>query len=198
MRIIKSAVISGDDERFIFTCFDNVLKKIFCELKYSAIKIEIADKTASFVKENSAFVLVDKNSFYVKSRDEKFTSIVMAKNVLSLPLSNELPEPLKDLIVFRKIIKAGFSDALSYYFYVLLSSREYKGIAGFVEANIPWLCYVNNDQYYSELFYAATKNMGFPSHCWKKCSSLFGIMRKDVLFSDNLERAERIYKRVVS
>ena len=73
MRIVKSAAIKGSDEEFVFMCFDKVLKSLFSTLKYESVKISAADKTCYILKENDLTILIDKNAFYVKTKDEKFT-----------------------------------------------------------------------------------------------------------------------------
>jgi len=199
MRLITAAATKGTYE-IAAQCAREVLVKLAPAVTFDEVRIEFGETTFATLEDRTARLCIAAQ--LVEEHGETYLTTLIAKKLLLLQRKlrgdEMLPSPIEDLLAYRALLRYGFADALSSYFYTRLLTTPHKTMGDFLAANLSWLTYAQTDQFYASLFYESVKKMPFPQAYWTRCSSLFTLLKRDLLFSDTLQRATRLYTKVTA
>ena len=148
MKIIKKFVMREKNFISAEKIFDDALRTTL------TIKNPFFDKIeAVFSEEDSLSINKEKREavfhFNCLNDDERELSIKILRIILLAYAKLEYEEELEQEIKANKdIIKLGFSDDLFYYLYKNIASRRIENYEDFIRANMAWITYHNNDEFY--------------------------------------------------
>ncbi len=203
MRVKKKFHGSGprsDKELFISKAIDDACKKMRTAWPWTSMEFSIGKQIADRI-------FVPLSDISIDNRDNKAAvAYVMQRMYLyyikksGFSIDNKKIAPLIERIVAnRKMVKDGFSDDLSYYYYSTLASKNkyVKNMDNFLDVSSSWLSFYGEDEYNTGLFRDLIRQMfKIDSSIGKNGSEFLAYLKiglKDNVYSHVDEISKKYY-----
>ncbi|MFC2143082.1 hypothetical protein ACFLQN_01660 [Candidatus Aenigmatarchaeota archaeon] len=192
MRLVKKYSLQNDITDNAFYIFSKLVKKLSFLEFFDLLEIEISTDFVSEIKGRNAKIKLDYNNIFIRNKDEKMVRYFILKRLFSLliqkKLGRDVPKTIRDILTNREIIKYGFSDEVSYHFFMYLSNTERKitNKNDFLFINLPWIIFYPVDEHGHSFFKKNIKKFEFSDSMKEKTKKLFNSAKKDLWIDKNL------------
>lgn len=199
MKIVTRAV-KNENTSLAISVFKDVIGN--ANLNFKSLNICIRNESRSFIINSAAFIILDENDHFIRNSDIKGIRAVIIRHISSLIVRyklNRKPPPFIDnVLINRESVKRGFCNEISYLCYYKLIGMDKKilNLENFLAANVPWLSFYGEDEYYSNFFRKAVKNFKYNLQLESDTRKLFRIMKKNLYNSGNLNKAADEMRRI--
>ncbi|MFH1420558.1 MAG: hypothetical protein ABIG30_01165 [Candidatus Aenigmatarchaeota archaeon] len=187
MKIRKFFGVRTDASLFVSKVIDKTVPKMLSSWPWDEMAFSIGRETADRI-----YIPLD--DFSIASRDGKATAaFVMQRMYLyylkrnGVDIKGKISGLLEQLIANRLMVKNGFSDELSYYFYHLLAKKKkyVRTPKEFIELSNAWLSFYGTDEFNMLLFRDMIRNQfKIETNAGKKGSEFITFLKGDL--KDNI------------
>ncbi len=163
---------------------------------YDKLNVFICDEDEVKIFEREASLSINDNNIYFLSKDkiiiEAFLRIQAKK--ISLKRIYNIEDSVLNIAASRELLKNGFSDMLTtfYFWNLAVKNKQILTVKEFVEVNIPWIVFINDDQT-KEMLKNMAKKFIFHGELNDKCRKFFSLAK-----TNNYELIDNEYKLIIN
>ncbi len=150
---------------------------------FSVVELVLGDSDEVAITDAHARICVDMRSDFIREADEKAVRFIVAQKIFLANVKRlEIGEPvIEEIAANRMLARAGYEDALVYYYYSLISRLgKNLGFEEFMLLNIPWLSLSGVDNYDAEVFLKIKKKFSYKSRYEEASRELFELLKGEI------------------
>ena len=189
MRILKSFPVDSKKSEAVSKMADMAIVEFSYPWHFDSIELHLRDQEKIVIEGSRCIIVMDYNNFFVRHMDDRGIRIMIMRSLFkaSMELTGELPAEIEDIICNRKMIKAGFSDDIVYYYFQRKS--EARTPIEELQRDVGWLSFCGLDSYNMQLL---KKENRYP-----QTGKLIECLKGE-LSPERLGHAKRLYLDLVS
>ncbi len=181
----------GQKSKFVLRIFNEEAGN----LAFDSVELILGNEDDVSVTEAHAKIAVDIKNDFIQDNDEKAVRFIIAQkiflaNIKKLGAGNAF---IEEIAANKMLAKAGYGDALVYYYYILISRMSRKvGFDEFLFINIPWLSLHGVDDYDAKFFLGLKSKFSYKRDYNTITRDLFELLKGGVRGNDII-KAARLY-----
>lgn len=196
MKIIKKFIYSNKITGIVSRIFDDAVKEIAPFLKFNTITLELKNDFNSKMADNSATVYLDYTNDFIQNTDEKAIRFFILREFFKIFVKKKnginIPEFVEELIVNREMVKNGYANEVSYFYYAILARKpKIKSKEDFLYINLPWLIFYEKDEFYCSFFKKLSTKL-VKKYNNPYAAKVLNTLKKNLWDRKNLENAARV------
>ncbi len=189
-------VVKSDDSKdakFVARIFREEAANIAA---FGVVELVLGDSDEVAITDAHARICIDMRNDFVHEADEKAVRFIVAQriflaNVKRLEINESV---IEEIAANRMMAKAGYVDALVYYYYNLISGmKKNAGFEEFMLLNIPWISLQGVDNYDADFFLKLKSKFSYKSRYDEDTKELFELLKGD-LRGPSIAKAVKIYR----
>lgn len=192
MRLIFKAK-ECEEAKLVSSIFREEVRNITA---FSVVELILGEEDEISVSDACAKISIDLRNDFIQEKDEKAIRFLVAQkisitNIKRLEIGEEFVE---EIAANKMLAKAGYEDALVYYYYNLISKMDKKmGFEEFVFLNIPWLSLNAIDDHDTKLFLNIIPRFNYNRNYGQDTKELFDILKGE-LKGPAIMKAVKLYR----
>lgn len=163
---------------------------------FGVVELVLGDSDEISVSDACAKISIDMRNDFIQEQDEKAIKFIVAQKTAVANMKRlEIGESVIEEILANKMLaKAGYGDALVYYYYSLISKMNRNiGFEEFILLNIPWLSLYGIDDYDAKFFLELIPRFNYKKSYELTTKELFSLL-KGKLQGQDVVKAVRLYR----
>jgi len=163
---------------------------------FAIVELILGDEDSVSVTGTHSRISIDLRNDFIQEKDEKAVRFFVAQKIFLANIKRlEIGEPfIEEILANKAVAKAGYEDALVYYYYTLISKmRKNPDFEEFMLLNVPWLSLHGIDDYDSKVFLKALSRFDYSKKYEPAVAELFGLLKGDIKGQD-IMKAVKLYR----